>query len=484
VGATTREVPVLFEGEGSGICAMTWGQQAIWDTIRRTGRTLNIGGVMPVRGGTTVEEIAGVLRFAVSRHQSLRTRFLLDDTDERGLPRQRVHESGRTVLVVVDVDGRDAPAVVAEDLRMRYEMTAFDYENEWPVRMAVVCRDGSVTHLVVQYCHLAVDGGGIDAIVRDLANLDAGTGAAGAPVRGIELLTLSQAQAGPSGRRQSDKALRYWANALRSIPAVRFNGSDDPQEERFWEMYCYSPAMHLALQSIAARTRAETTHVVLAAFAVSLARVTGRSPSVTQVVVNNRFRPEFGDAVMQVSQSGICAVDVADCTFDEVVARAWKTATGAYLHGYYDESARTRLFEQIDQERGEHVDVSCFVNDRRGRTSPQAGDRLPTPEELAEAVGRTRMRWDRRMPMYDTTMFLHLDSEPDANVPGRADPLEAELPAVYFQLWADTHQIAPAAIEAFARGLERVLVEAAFDGTVTTGVTARATTAGAMGATG
>ena len=61
MAVTTREIPVAFEGEGSGICAMTWGQQAIWDTIRRTGRTLNIGGVMAMPEGTPVEEITRVL---------------------------------------------------------------------------------------------------------------------------------------------------------------------------------------------------------------------------------------------------------------------------------------------------------------------------------------------------------------------------------------------------------------------------------------
>ncbi|ACU73731.1 condensation domain protein [Catenulispora acidiphila DSM 44928] len=472
LSASAREIPVPFEGKGSGVCAMTWGQQAIWDTIARTGRTLNIGGVMAMPEGTPVEEIAGVLRFAMSRHQSLRARLRLDDIDDRGLPRQQVFESGQTALVVLDVSDADDPATAAEELRMRYEMTPFDYEHEWPVRMAVVCRGGKVSHLVVQYCHLAVDGGGIDALIRDLEHLDPETGAATAPVQGAELLTLAESQASASGRRRSDKALRFWEKGLRSIPAQRFNGSDDPREDRFWEMYCYSPAMFLALQSIAARTKAETTHVALAAFAVSLARVTGRSPSVTQVLVNNRFRPDFADAVMQVSQSGLCVVDVADCTFDEVVGRAWKAATAAYLHGYFDETARTRLFDQVDEERGEHVDVSCFVNDRRGQSGPQPGDPLPTPEELAAALHRTRMRWDRRMPMYDTTMFLHLDAAPDANVPGRTDPHESELPAVYFQLWADTHKIAPADIERFARGLEGVLVEAAFDGTVPTRVAA------------
>lgn len=477
MAVTTHEISVSFQGEGSGVCPMAWGQRAMWDTMRRTGRTLNIGGVLAMPAGTTVEEMARVLRFAMSRHQCLRTRFRLGDLDEDGLPRQQVFASGRTALTVLDVDGDDDPAGVAEDLRNSYELTPFDYEDEWPLRMAVVCRAGAVCHLVVQYCHLAVDGGGIDALVRDLtAHLDTESGHWSAPVPGVGVLALAESQAGPVGRRQSAKALRYWEKMLRSLPAQRYqpyDGPHDPREERFWELYCYSPAMHLALQAIAVRTKAETTHVALAAFAVSLARVTGRSPAVTQVLVNNRFRPDFADSVLQVAQAGLCVIDVADCTFDEAVERAWKAATVAYLHGYYDETERVRLREQIDRERGERVDISCFVNDRRAEGGPRPGLPPPTPVELAAALSRTRLRWERKLPVYDTTLFLHLTSAPDTNTLSQTDPREAEQPAVYVQLWADTHVIAPSDVEAFARGLEEVLVEAAFDGTVPTGITAR-----------
>jgi hypothetical protein len=432
--------------------------------MRRTGRTLNIGGAMPLPAGTTVAEIAQILRFSMSRHQALRAKLVFDDQDPEAMPRQQVAESGRAALVVVDVDGADDPAEVAEDLRLRYELTPFDYADEWPVRMAVVRSGGVLTHLVVQYCHVAVDGAGIEALVRDLDRLDRATGRALGPAGGVGPLELARFQASPAGRRQSEKALRYWHSLLSTIPADRFTGSPDPREPRFWEIYCYSPAIFLALKAIAARTSADTSHIVLAAYAVALARVTGRSPSVAQMVVNNRFRPGFADAVLEVSQVGVCAVDVADCSFDEAVARAWKAATGAYLHGYFDGDAHVAMLERVDRERGEHVDISCYVNDRRNHPAPEPDEAPPTAGELREALERTRLRWDRTMPTYDGSFYLHLDSQPDTNVPGRTEPDEVGEPAVYFSLWADTHRISPADVEAFARGFEAVLVEAALDG--------------------
>ena len=466
--STVVEIPVPFSGEGCGTGELTWGQRGIWDTIQRTGRTMNIGGVMPLPEGTPVDEIAGVLQFAVSRHQALRTRLRFDgDRPPGSPPRQTVSESGETVLHIVDLDDAADPAAAAEELRSRYETTPFDHAREWPVRMGVVRKAGILTHLVVQYSHVAVDGLGIDAIARDLAHRDPRTNLATAPVTGTQPLEIARSQAGPSGRRQTDKALRYWENQLATVPAQRFAPSDDPREPRFWELFCYSPAMHLAMRSISARTGANTSHVLLAAYAVAIARVTRRSPSVAQVVVSNRFRPGFADAVSQISQTGICVIDVADCLFDDVVARAFKAASGAFLHGYYDGDAHRNLLDDIARRRGEQIDLSCHVNDRR-IVAPD--EPVPTEDELRAALPRTRLRWDRKQPIFDAKFFLQVDSAPDANVPGRLIPEERQQPAVYFAIWADTHALAPRDIEACARELEAVTVEAAFDGKAPTRV--------------
>src|SRR3954468_22455100 len=95
---------VPFHGEGSGEDELTWGQQDIWLTMRRTGRTMNIGGTVPVDDGTTLADLEAVLRFLVSRHQSLRPRLRLV---AGGMPRQVACESGSAPFDVVDIDAAD-----------------------------------------------------------------------------------------------------------------------------------------------------------------------------------------------------------------------------------------------------------------------------------------------------------------------------------------------------------------------------------------
>jgi hypothetical protein len=442
-----------FRGEGSGTGEMTWGQREIWLTMGRTGHTMNIGGTMALPAGTPVDEMATILRYIVGRHQALRTRW---ESVADGLPRQVVSESGEIPLEIVDLEADDDADEVAEELRSRYEFTPFDYPNEWPVRMGVVRRGEALTHLVVQYCHLAVDGLGIDAVVRDLANLDRETGQATAPVVGLTPLELAAKQASPAGRRQSERSLRYWEGLLREIPARRLGESADPREPRFWELVFRSRAMHLAMRRIAERTRADTSHVLLAAYAVALARVTGRSPSVTEVVVSNRFRPRCADSVSHLSQPGLCVIDVAETTFDEVVARAWKAATNAYVHGYFDPLAFWAMVERVRAERGEEIEFNCFVNDRR---SPQPPSPAPSEDEVRAALPETVIRWDRQWESFSGVLFIQVDTEPAVT---------------QLSIWADTHRLSPTDIERFARELEAVTVEAALDPAAATGVAADA----------
>jgi hypothetical protein len=357
-------------------------------------------------------------------------------------------------LEIVDVGPDDDADAVAEELRSRYASVPFDYPLEWPVRMGVVRRDGVLTHVVLLYCHVAVDGFGIDAIVRDMANLDQATGEATAPVSGLTPLELAAKQRTPGGRRSSEKSLRYWEQILRAIPAQRFGSSDDPREPRYWELTHRSPAMHLAMQSIAQRTGAGVGYVLLAAYAVALARRTGRSPSVAQLVVSNRFRPGCAESVSQNAQLSICVVDVVDTTFDEVVGRAWNAATNAYMHGYYDPLALTDLLTRIRQERGD-VEISIIVNDRRTRNGPTTLDAPSTEEQLRAALPLTTTWWNRKVDVLDAALNISVDAAPDA---------------VDLTICADTHRLGPVEIEALALEMETVTVEAAHNATASTGV--------------
>jgi Condensation domain len=454
---TFSEIRVGFHGKGAGTGELTWGQMGIWRATQRNRRNMNLVWPMPLPEGTPLAEIVAMLRFMVSRHPALRTRLRFAD----GHPRQTIAESGEVPLHIADVGEGDDPAVAVAELRSRYELNWFDYENEFPVRMGVVRQSGAFTQLVVCYSHVMVDGAGLDALQKDLEHLDRITGEPTAPPDGLNPLELARKQGTPAARRQSERAIKHWADQLGRLPAWRLEEPDRPHEPRFAELVAYSPAMELAMRAVGARTGADAASVLLAAYSVAVARVFGRNPSVAQVVVSNRFRPGLADMVSQVSQHGICVVDAADATFDEVVARAQTAVTSASFYAYYDPVACDRLLDEIAARREQPLDISWCLNDRRGRPGSVNGDgEVPTGAELARALPRTKVYWDRTSPRSDATLFLHVDTQP--LMPSQ-QALAEGLPAVYMKVWADMRHFAHDQVEALVREMEAVAVAAAFD---------------------
>jgi hypothetical protein len=478
-----ERIRVTFEGDGAGVAEPTWGQRELWGVGGQEGRAIAMGGVTPLPPGMTVDDTADVLRYIMGRHQTLRTRFRLD-------PRGRLHQqvlygSGDIALEVYDaehdtVDGNGDgpgpgpgadPEALAHRVTVAYERAEFDCVHDWPVRMAVIRRRGTPTHAVAVYNHLAIDAYGLDALLADLADRDPVTGLAGRPVAAAQPLDQARWQASPAGRRQSDLALRHWERLLRTVPTRRFAdrpGGPDPDSRdgsQYRQVVLNSPAADLAARIIAVRTGLDTASVLLAAFAIAVARLTGVNPTAAQVVVGNRFRPGLATSVSTVNQMGLCAIDTTAATtpattaataratagaaFDEVAARAWRASLHAYKNAYYDPVGRHELITAVGRDRGEPVTVDCFYNDRRRRRG-RPGDDGPPPsaEDLRAALDRGRLTWqpwEFGTPVGET-LYLHIDDSPGS---------------IDFTLCGDADHVEPAALESCVRGLEEILVDAA-----------------------
>lgn len=444
-------IPVEFEGAG-GTGELSWGQREMWGNIHRQATTqLTLAGVVPLPPDTTVEAVAGGLRFLLGRHQSLRTRIRADET---GRLQQVVAARGETHLEVVDTDGAD-PAEVAEMVHVRLRETRFDFAHDWPVRITLVRDKGILTHIVTGWSHLAVDGTGIAAMMADLANLDLGTWLAKRPVTALQPLEQARRQSLPGQLRQSEAALRYWERMLRTAPARRFADGSGRPDGGIVVAHFSSPAIGAALPTLAARHQVSTATVLLAGYAVALATVTGRNPTVAQVLVGNRFRPGLSESVSTVSQAGLCVIDVAGVGFGEVVKRAWQASTNAYKHAYYDSTRRDELIESLGRERGEQFDLSCIVNDRRA----------PDPETLAgdgrdpaALVSESRLDWLDLPDAPDERLFVSFADKPH---PG----LAAAPGSVCVMAHANTRFISTSDVESCLRGIETAVIEATLDPT-------------------
>ncbi len=454
----TEHVRVSFAGEGSGVDDLTWGQLGLWQAIAADGVSRTMAGVDELPPGTTVEMAAETLRFVMSRHQSLRSRLRFDGG---ALPKQVCSESGEVTLEIVDACDAD-PAEVADQVRERYQGTNFDYENEWPVRMAVVRKDGGLTHAVVVYLHLVIDANGLSALLADLRHLTPGWERTAPPVTAASPLDQARHQRGTAARRQGVASLRHLENVMRSVPISRFGEPLHTGEPTYRMIRFTSPATRLAVQVVAARNDINTSPVLLAAFAVTLARFNGRNPVMAMLMVGNRFRPGFGDSVSSVAQISPYLIDVADITLNEAVVRASHSAMNAYKHAYYDPYEQDDVVERINAERGEEVDFSCFYNDRRQQARYGDGP-LPTAARIRDALPLSSHHWEDEVGMPRQKLYLHVDDAADAA--GPADAIE-------FVMSADDRYLSREDMLTVVRGIEAVAVEAALDPLAATGVTA------------
>jgi hypothetical protein len=447
---------VPFSGDGSGECELTWGQRNIMRMMQLAGEAVMIGGTMPLEEGTTVEDIVHLLAFIVERNHSLRTTYRFR---EDGEPLQVLHSSGEVALDVVDIEPGEDPAEAAERVRAGYEHGPFDVTVDWPVKMAVIRREGVPVYFAAMYPHIAIDGLGFEALVDDLKNLDRKTGEHLAPREGMQPFELARQQQSATALRQSAASVEYWEKMVRLAPGRRFDTEYEPRDPQWWDVVFDSKAAYLAATCIAARTGANTGSILLGAYAVALAKVSGKSPSAIRTFVSNRFRPGLRESVTPLIASCLCVVDVADTDFDAVAVQAWRAQLKAGKYAYFDPRDLLAMFERVAAELGEEVDLLCYFNDLRRATAAVRPGPLPTPEEIQAALPLTTLTWGPHTNVPDAQTFMELNPVPDT---------------VNFLLRVDTEKVTPEEQEVMVREMERILVAAAFDPACPTGISAGA----------
>ncbi|HEX4722788.1 MAG TPA: condensation domain-containing protein [Pseudonocardiaceae bacterium] len=439
-----ERILVPFDGDGSGVEDLTWGQIGLWQSTLDDGLSRTTGGITPLPPGTTVEALADTLRFTVSRHQSLRTRLVFDEDSEA---RQSCSASGELPLEIYDAVDRE-PAELATEVETLYQTTNFDYEHEWPIRTAGIRVGDHVVYMIATYHHLMIDADGMQALFADLAARDPETGAPAGPVTGIPPLEQARQQRTPAARRQSAASMRHLEKVFRTMSISRFgeprkDGGPDCRQLRY-----RSPATHLAVRAAANKLGANTSAILLATFAVGLARFTGRSPVMAWLLVNNRFRTGFAESVSALVQMSPFLIDVTEATLAETINRAQGGAMRAYKNAYYDPYLQDETIARVVEERGGVIDRSCYYNDRRSAERDFTDEPVADAEQITAAVAQAELTWPNEPAMPQQKMYCHID-----DVPGAID----------FTISSDLRYFTEEEMVTIVRGMESVAIEIALD---------------------
>lgn len=446
---TAEERTISLHSARAGTGPATWGQRAIWGVVTRLGDDApryNLPVDLPVTPPRPVSRVLADLTELLLLHDSLHTRFLPDGAD--GLE-QVVDGSGELPVEIRTCPAAQAPEVGAGLLK-ELAGRSFDHTREWPLRVGLVECEGLVHRLVLAGAHTAMDYWGLGSLLRDLRSIESGESAETLRLArpALQPLDAAQLQATPLGRRRDEAARRYWCEQLTAGPRRIFQDPAAPElaadpDRLFPNAVLRSPALAIAVGRVAAELEVSDAAVLLGAASHQLARMSGSSDVLFQVVVGNRFQPAAAASVSTVAQEALFRLTDADRDFGDAVRRTRSVAFSAFRHAAYDKWALDREVARL-VEKEEAADHSYWWNDTR---DPGVGpfDTVERPRAaLSELIGRTELSWPTR--------FL-----PRKNVSMAVDVLTAP-GALDLAMTADPAVLSREGMEQFLRGVERLIV--------------------------
>jgi Condensation domain len=391
---------------------LSWAQRAAWDRMLRQKldpSALALGEVMPVETASIPEVLGAVVRL-VERHEALRSRYRLHAT---GAPFQEALACGSLTVTSEEVSGSDANVAEAAIAAMRrITETARDLGNDWLSHFHLITRAHMPAYLVVVVCRLSVDAWGLQMVVNELTALLAGEGLDrdnSAYDGGWHPLDQAEYEASAQGQRQNERSLAYWERSLRSCPQSMFwLAHGCPDEPRFWGAQILSPALAAAEQFLEERYSVQLQNVVLAAVVALLGLYTGSVKCVMEVITSNRWQGRLHTAVCDVIQKGLFVVETDSETFRDVMASTTQALFKTYRYGQYDPAHLNSIVSSVENERGVHIDRSCFFNNRRviPPGELQSDQYLVCPDESRR---NTEFTWLTPSPSCDTKFYLSLD---------------------------------------------------------------------------
>lgn len=405
-----------FSTGRSAVGPLTWGQLAIWDVIRwlpGNDSSLNSTARREVPPGTSLDDLLGMLRTLVERHDSLHTLYY--ETPDG--PRQTAVGEGEIDVRVREI-GAEPVGQAADRIAESVRVLPFGIAVDLPLRPVVLTRSSAPVAVLLVVSHMAVDGWSLGIVGADLAALlraEPLLPAAEQPLERARYETTDLA------RSRERKALAYWREQIETLPARMLgpvDPADPPEDELLWSRM-ESPALACAVRALSLRSGAEAGVIVMAATAALLASYTGEREAGLRTIVSTRFRPESRRLVGAFNQNAIFRIGPREETFTAFIQRARNISLRAFRHTEYDPRKLEPMIADIARQRGIAAGKYCFFNDIRFAVSRRTGPPDPVAADAAAAGIRRRLEETAlsvpplRSPPKGAGFFAFLDGDAD-----------------------------------------------------------------------
>jgi amino acid adenylation domain-containing protein/FkbH-like protein len=336
---------------------LSFAQQRLWflDQLEPNSPLYNVPTVAQMSGALNLEALRGALDGLVSRHESLRTRFV----DVEGSPAQLVDKTLRLNLAIHDLSGRSAEQRESEAKALvNAEVNRpFDLASGPPVRATLIRLKPDEHWFILNIHHIVSDEWSLKICFQELKELYTAACEGRAPhlpELPIQYADYSVWQRESLKGEVLEEQLAYWREQMQGTPPVLELPADHPRPA----MQTFRGAIQArvlrrelagALTQIGARHGATLFMVTLAAFKVLLNRYTQQEDVVIGSPIAGRNRMETEQLVgffvntllLRTSLSG-------NPSFDSLLRRVRETTLNAYAH---EDLPFEKLVEKLHPER-------------------------------------------------------------------------------------------------------------------------------------
>jgi amino acid adenylation domain-containing protein len=304
---------------------LSHGQQRLWFFEQLApGPSYNETLAMRLDGAVDADALEDAVNAIVARHEALRTTFVVVD----GKPVQRRAESLRIELA--KIVSTDAEKCVAEAAAKPFDLA------RGPLLRATLMTVAPEQHVfAVTLHHIVGDGWSAGIFLRELAAAYAGETLAPLPVQYADHAAWLRGRLEDGVRAEQ---LAYWREALSGAPTTLALPLDRPRPavqttNGATRRFVVPPVLAARLKEIARGENATLFMTLLAAFNVLLHRYTGQDDILIGSPVAGRNRAEVEGLIGFFVNTVVLRGDLSgNPTFNDVIARVKKSATGAYAN--------------------------------------------------------------------------------------------------------------------------------------------------------
>ncbi len=338
-GASEQPAPAQPSGK-EFVFPLSYAQQRLWllDRLLPTGSVYNVPRVYRLMGGLNVGSLRAALDELVERHESLRTRFVLEDSG----PVQVIAAQLRIGPEVEDLTGLAAVERAGEARRRAQEeaQTPFDLERAPLLRARLLRLDEQEHWLLLTLHHIITDGWSAGVLSRELSALYAAHcrgEASGLPALPVQYADYAVWQREWLQGEVLEQQLAYWRSALAGLPTLELP-TDRPRPAiatfRGGRInFEIDEALTRRIKDVGRAERATLFMTLLAAFQVLLYRYSGQEDIVVGAPIAGRVRPELGGLIGFFVNTLVLRGDLSgEPTFSECLGRVRARALEAYAH--------------------------------------------------------------------------------------------------------------------------------------------------------